>query len=111
LTIAISSSGASPAFTKILRQDLEKMLDGQYIPFLEFMEYIRPHIKGLALGSDENAKILRVLVTNPIKDKIMQCLEQKNTKALQSVIQDVFFSFSLDINSFDSIDFEELIQE
>ncbi len=45
LTISISTDGISPALSKKIRQDIEKMFGGEYAEYLRMMKRIRPQVR------------------------------------------------------------------
>lgn len=62
LTLAISTGGASPALSKVLRKKLESLFGPEYEQLLAIMALLRPRLLELGLSSDDNADIFRALV-------------------------------------------------
>ena len=65
LTLAISTSGASPAVSRRLRERLEKILGEEYGPYLELMRRIRDFILSKELSPEEKEKKLQLLALAP----------------------------------------------
>jgi precorrin-2 dehydrogenase/sirohydrochlorin ferrochelatase len=62
LTLAISTSGKSPALAKTLRQKLEVWLGPEYELLTEVMGLVRPHVLQWNLPQVENEKIFQGLL-------------------------------------------------
>lgn len=62
LTLAISTSGKSPALAKTLRKELEAWLGPEYELLTEVMGLIRPHVLEGNLPQAENEKIFQGLL-------------------------------------------------
>jgi len=61
LTIAISTSGQSPALTKRIRKDLQDQFGEEYAQFLELMSRIRPRVLALGEQTEVNSALFRRL--------------------------------------------------
>jgi precorrin-2 dehydrogenase/sirohydrochlorin ferrochelatase len=68
LTIAVSTSGKSPALAKKIRQDLEKGFPEIYGPYLEILGHIRTEVLARKRPQKENQKIFEALVYSPLLD-------------------------------------------
>lgn len=66
LTIAISTSGVSPAVARRLRETLEELIGEEYELYLELMKNLREQILNLNLSSEEKEKKLQKLALAPI---------------------------------------------
>ncbi len=64
LTISVSTSGKSPAFSKKLRKDLEQMFGDEYAVFLELMGAIRQKLLAEKHAPDEHKHIFNSLIEN-----------------------------------------------
>lgn len=62
LTIAISTSGQSPALTKHIRKDLQDQFGEEYAKFLELMSRLRPRVLALGGQTEANSSLFRRLV-------------------------------------------------
>lgn len=80
LTISISTSGASPALARIIRQDLEKRYGPEYEAMTRLLADIRAALLAMGRSSDENREIFRRLATSSLPNLIKNndrhaCLE------------------------------------
>jgi len=66
LTIAISTSGVSPAVARRIRETLEEIIGEEYILFLELMKSLRKQIMELNLPAEEKEKKLQKFALAPI---------------------------------------------
>ncbi len=66
LTIAISTSGASPAVAKRIREILENLIGEEYEFYLELMKNLRDQILMSKLSQEEKEKKLQKLALAPI---------------------------------------------
>ncbi len=66
LQIAISTSGASPALARRLREQLEELFGPEYAEYLELMAAWRKEILARELSEAERRKIFEQLVLAPI---------------------------------------------
>ena len=82
LTIAVSTSGKSPALAKKIRQDLEKVFPEIYGLYLELLGQIRNEILARNLSQQENQKIFQTLVNSPV----LSWLETGNFEALYDLM-------------------------
>ncbi|NLW80902.1 MAG: bifunctional precorrin-2 dehydrogenase/sirohydrochlorin ferrochelatase [Desulfovibrionales bacterium] len=80
LTITVSTSGASPALSRIIRQDLEQRYGPEYAGLTRFLALLRPALLGLGHGCSENRDIFRAVVMSSLPELIKSknrdaCLE------------------------------------
>lgn len=80
LTISISTSGASPALARVIRQDLETRYGPEYDTLTRLLAGIRADLLALGHSSDENREIFRRLAASPLPELIKNndrhaCLE------------------------------------
>ena len=88
LSIAISTSGVSPAFAKTIRKELEKLYGPEFADYLKFVKKIRGKVlseiaKGTkreaflkSLGSDKIVRTLRAKGIGTIKAEVLERLER-----------------------------------
>ena len=89
LIIALSTSGTSPAFAKVLKEDLEAWLDSGYGPFLNFMGHIRNLLMQQEFDEINRTNIFRDLVQNPLRTRILTLLATGKRAELESVIKEI----------------------
>lgn len=70
LSIAVSTSGKSPALAKKIRHELEQVYGGEYSLLLEILGNLRPRIVAAGQPADDNRLIFQALVESPILDAI-----------------------------------------
>jgi len=70
LTIAVSTSGGSPALARRVRQDLEDVLGPEYERALDVLARLRRHLQAQALPSEERQRILTRLVASDLLDHL-----------------------------------------
>jgi len=80
LTISISTSGASPALARTIRQDLEMRYGPEYETLTRLLAEIRADLLALGRSSDENREIFRRLAASPLAELLKHndrhaCLE------------------------------------
>jgi precorrin-2 dehydrogenase/sirohydrochlorin ferrochelatase len=66
LTIAISTSGVSPAVARRLRETLEEIIGEEYVLYVELMKDLRKQILNLNLSPEEKEEKLQKLALAPI---------------------------------------------
>ena len=66
LSIAISTSGKSPALAKRIRKELDLQFGKEYERFLILMGRLRPEILSLGLNQEENSRIFHEIVHSDI---------------------------------------------
>lgn len=85
LTIAISTSGTSPAFAKWLRKDLETMFGKEYETFLELMGAVREKVLSENRDPDARKAVFETLATSGIPEKI----RDGDTDGIDRILRDV----------------------
>lgn len=68
LTLAISTSGASPAMAKKIRQELTQQFGPEYAQALSLLARVRELIANARLTPDERQQIFTALVESPLLD-------------------------------------------
>jgi precorrin-2 dehydrogenase / sirohydrochlorin ferrochelatase len=66
LSIAVSTSGKSPALAKKIRQALEQEFPGTYGPYVDLLGFIRSHILARGLPQRENQTFFEALIEAPV---------------------------------------------
>ena len=97
LTIAISTSGKSPAFAKKLRKQLEAQFGDEYAEFLNLMGAIRKKL----LSNDHEPEAHKHLFERLIETDLVQMLKNADTDAINTLLLEVLG---------DGYDFETLIR-
>jgi len=85
LTIAISTSGKSPAFAKKLRKDLEKEFGEEYEAFLDLMGAIRKKL----LSEKHEPEAHKYLFENLISGGLLDMIKENETGSIDSLLLDV----------------------
>lgn len=85
LTIAVSTSGSSPAMAKKIRQDLESQFGSEYAQLLHLMGNIRKKLLSSGHGPDEHKKIFNAL----IEKGILELIKANDDISLNAVLWDV----------------------
>lgn len=70
LTIAVSTSGNSPAFAKTIKQDLEHQFGTEYEKFLDLMGNIRHHLVPREHAPDKHRDIFKQLIDKGLFDLV-----------------------------------------
>ncbi|MFW5498701.1 MULTISPECIES: precorrin-2 dehydrogenase/sirohydrochlorin ferrochelatase family protein [unclassified Maridesulfovibrio] len=70
LTLAVSSGGCTPAFTKRIRRELQNIFGPHYAAFITLMGRIRPLVLDLGKETSHNTALFRQLVASPILDEL-----------------------------------------
>lgn len=70
LTLTISTSGKSPAFSKKLRKDLEDQFGDEYADFLMIMGIIRQKLLSEGHNPDQHRQQFRALIDQGLLDRI-----------------------------------------
>lgn len=70
LTIAVSTSGASPALARKIRQDLGACYGPEYVRYLAVMRRLRPLILELNLPTADNTDVFRALTQSQLLDAV-----------------------------------------
>jgi len=81
LTVAISTSGISPALARKLRRDITGFLGEGYGPFLEFMSHARERLKTAAGSQAARADALNSLIESDLIERFREDPEAARTEA------------------------------
>jgi precorrin-2 dehydrogenase / sirohydrochlorin ferrochelatase len=85
LVIAISTSGASPAMAKKIRQDLEQNFGSEYAIFLTLMGRIRKKLLSSGHAPDDHKQIFDTL----IKKGILNLIKTDSEKQINLILSEV----------------------
>ncbi len=69
LSVAISTSGASPSLAKEIRNDLEILFSDEYIQYVEFLDQCRKIIKSLEVDHAQKETWLKLIVEERFKNE------------------------------------------
>ena len=86
LTISISTSGASPALARVIRQDLEERYGPEYEIMTRLLARIRADMLALGRGSDENREFFRELAASALPELIRTNNRQACLELLRAVL-------------------------
>ncbi|MFH1350138.1 MAG: bifunctional precorrin-2 dehydrogenase/sirohydrochlorin ferrochelatase [Pseudomonadota bacterium] len=85
LTIAVSTSGKSPALAKKVREKLEQSFGSEYESFLNLMGWLRQEILSRGFSQDKNSRLFHELVDSPL----LYTIGQKDWKKAAAIINDI----------------------
>lgn len=85
LVLALSTGGASPAYARFLREELEKWLAGK-APLAGVLGRIRSPLLALGLDTGQNAKMLRALVRSDLGTALAAGDGQRCAELLTSLL-------------------------
>jgi precorrin-2 dehydrogenase/sirohydrochlorin ferrochelatase len=87
LTIAVSTSGVSPAFSKTLRKELERLLPSDVEKYLELLRELRPRIiKLFPASSEKNARQRTNFLRKLGGPEVLKMLERKGFDMVKGYI-------------------------
>ncbi|MDP3790920.1 MAG: bifunctional precorrin-2 dehydrogenase/sirohydrochlorin ferrochelatase [Candidatus Omnitrophota bacterium] len=79
LTISISTDGVSPALSKKIRQDLDKVFGPEYADYLRIMKDLRPKVR----EKIKNMKSRKCFFKETLKGQIFDLLRQKKVRQVK----------------------------
>jgi len=85
LSIAISTSGKSPALAKKIRKELETQFGSEYETFLILMGRLREEILSKGFSQEENSRIFHEIVNSDI----LNALAEDDWKAVESTLRKI----------------------
>ncbi len=85
LTVAISTSGESPAVARRIRAELEHRFGPEWGPYLVLLGSIRSAIQRKQLGAEENQRMFRELAQLPLLEWFRDGQQTEALEALQSL--------------------------
>jgi precorrin-2 dehydrogenase/sirohydrochlorin ferrochelatase len=86
LTVAISTSGKSPALARQLRQDLQQRFGPEYADFLDLMGAVRSRLLGESQDSGTNKERFDRLVDSSLLEHVRQRDLEAVNRLLESVL-------------------------
>ncbi len=89
LTLAISTAGKSPAFTRSFKKELENWLDTNYAEkeqLVDFLGVLREPVLSLAEKSEENGAFFRLLSQGIYAENLTQALQEKNVETCKRIL-------------------------
>jgi len=86
LIIAVSTSGASPAMARTIRQDLEREFGPEYIRLMVLMKNIRKKL----LSSGHAPGHHKIMFNTLIEKGILELIEADDEKKINAVLCDIF---------------------
>jgi precorrin-2 dehydrogenase/sirohydrochlorin ferrochelatase len=92
LTIIVSTNGASPALSRIIRQDLEQRFGPEYAPFTRLLRQIRVALLAQGWPSAANRIIFRDLATSALPELIKTNKPEQCQALLTSLLPDPLHS-------------------
>lgn len=92
LTVALSTGGGSPAWARVLRQELEIWLEPREA-MTRFLARLRPHV--LALGDDtgQNTALFRALAHSPLRQALADRDGERCRATLRDMLPDALHPF------------------
>lgn len=90
LTIAVSSSGVSPAFSRTLRMELETLISDDLAKYLAYLNKLRPVIiKELPGPSEANIRKRELLLKELGSPKVLKMLRQNGLAFVKLYVKDM----------------------
>jgi precorrin-2 dehydrogenase / sirohydrochlorin ferrochelatase len=86
LTVAVSTAGMSPALSKRIRKDLDRVFGPEYAILVELMGRLRPMVIGLGLPTAENTGIFSAVVNSPILETLRRGDREEVADLLRSML-------------------------
>ena len=86
LTLAISTSGASPALARHIRQALERQFGEEYALMLQLLARVRERVVREVRSSDERQQLFTALVESPLLDYIRERRVDQIDALLQQLV-------------------------
>lgn len=81
--VALSTGGLSPAFARVLRQDLQAWFGSRYEAPITFMGRFRPALLELGLPSAENTRIFRALAGS----ELVEAFAKRDREAVETLLR------------------------
>ncbi|MGV8073668.1 MAG: bifunctional precorrin-2 dehydrogenase/sirohydrochlorin ferrochelatase [Syntrophobacteraceae bacterium] len=89
LTIAVSTAGASPLVTRLIREKLEQQFGREWIIFIKLMETLRDVIREKRSESSESDRLFRKIAALPIPEWIGSQEYQRTIEAIHEICQPI----------------------
>lgn len=88
LTIAVSTGGSSPALSKAIRRELEKLYDGKFTRYINFLETVRKKALTEITDPKKRKKLLETLASH----NMLETLRKEGFESAQDKVLHKFFS-------------------
>ena len=88
LTLAISTSGKSPALARQIREDLEQRYGAEYAEFLEIMGAVRSRL----LRQSQDSRANKEKFDRLVKSELLELVRRRDFEAVDSILQKVLGS-------------------
>ena len=85
LTIAVSTSGVSPALSRSIRKELEKMYGSEFSHYLKLLKRIRTEAMRVIKDKRKRGEFLKAIAS----EKIIEMLREKGFKETQRLAEDL----------------------
>jgi precorrin-2 dehydrogenase / sirohydrochlorin ferrochelatase len=86
LTVAVSTSGMSPALSKRIRKDLNRVFGPEYGVLVRLMGRLRPIVIGLGLPTAENTRIFSAVIESPILETLRRSDREETVELLRTLL-------------------------
>ena len=83
LTVAISTSGKSPALARQIREDLEQRFGAEYADFLEIMGAVRSRL----LRESQDSRANKEKFDELVKSELLELVRRRDFAAVDSILQ------------------------
>ncbi len=94
LTIAISTSGVSPALSRSIREEMEDLYGEELGEYLDFLSLVREKVKSQsALAGDERARILKVIGSR----QVLRMLREEGAETAKGYVKQVLQSSGIEV--------------
>lgn len=91
ITFSVSTNGLSPAFTKLIAQDLTEQYGKNFADFTKFLSQLRHKVKGQIVDSAEREKLWQTILTK----EILTLVRLEKLDEAEERIQHAISSFGL----------------
>ena len=88
LTLAISTSGKSPALARQIREDLEQRYGAEYAEFLEIMGAVRSRL----LRQSQDSRANKEKFDRLVKSELLELVRRRDFETVDSILQKVLGS-------------------
>lgn len=86
LSVAVSTSGKSPALAKSIRKQLEEQFGKEYESFLILMGRLRKEILSLGLAQEKNSRFFNAIVNSNILEAIAEDRWEEVAEILEKIV-------------------------
>ena len=85
LMAAISTEGASPAWSKFLKKELQQWLIN-HAPMTQFLGKLRPFVLALGKDTKHNTALFRSIVQSPLRHYLLENNKEKSKQLLKKLL-------------------------